>query len=182
MDLSDAVRASIIQFIDVLRKSFPNTRWVRPEGIHVTLKFIGELGEERVPGIKLALGEILSPAPVDLTFHGVGFFPSERRPRVFWVGIDYSANLVEIAAEIESRLEPLGIARETREFRPHLTLARFDDARGIEKLHSAIQQAGATEFGHVRSSEFHLYESQLSRGGAKYTKLSSFSFAPEAAA
>jgi 2'-5' RNA ligase len=182
MDLTDAVRAAIVRYCDGLRKAFPSARWVKPDGMHVTLKFIGEVNADKVHGIGAALGEIRSPLPVDMTFQGVGFFPTERRPRVFWIGIAHSPNLAEIAAGIESRLEPLGITGETRAFHPHLTLARLEDSRGVEKLHAAIRGAGPAEFGDVRASEMHLYQSELKPGGAQYARLASFRLAPEAVA
>ena len=178
MDLSETVRARITQFCEKLRRSYPAARWVRSESVHVTLKFIGETAEARVDVIREALRTVHSSAPVDLMFRKVGFFPNERRPRVFWVGIDASPNLAEIAREIESTLGRIGIPRETREFKPHLTLARFDDPRGIDKLHAAIREAGDAEFGSLRTSELHLYKSDLQRGGAKYTSLETFAIAP----
>jgi 2'-5' RNA ligase len=180
LDLSEPVRAAISTFCEKLRRAFPTARWVRPEGIHVTLKFIGEINEDRVPPIQAALERIHSDAPVELHFHGTCFFPNERRARVFWVGIEASPNLAQIAVEIESHLEPLGIARESREFRPHLTLARIEESRGIEKLHAALQEAGPQEFGATKTSEMYLYESKLGRGGAQYSRLATFHFSREA--
>ena len=177
MDLTEAVRASIAQFCDKLRRAYPEARWVRTEGMHITLKFIGEANEARAEAIRTALRAVRSEAPADLIFRKVGFFPNELRPRLFWVGIDASANLAEIAREIESNLERVGVAREAREFKPHLTLARFDEPRKLEKLHTAIQSAGAAEFGTVRTNEMYLYRSNLERGGAKYTKIETFVFA-----
>ncbi len=180
LDLNESVRAAISAFCEKLRRALPAARWARPEGIHVTLKFIGEVNEDRAAPIQAALGKIHSGAPVEITFRGTGFFPNEHRPRVFWAGMDASPNLAQIASEIEAQLEPLGIAREAREFRPHLTLARFDEIRGIEMLHAALRESGSQEFGAVKTSEMVLYESKLGRGGARYTRLATFHFSPEA--
>jgi 2'-5' RNA ligase len=149
---------------------------VRPDGIHVTLKFIGEVPSDLQTRIESSLSEVHSDAPVEITFCGTGFFPDARRPRVFWAGIEASSNLSDIAAQIESRLEPLGIARETREFKPHLTLARISESRGVEKLHDALRRIGTVNFGTVQASEMHLYQSELGRGGAKYACLQTFNF------
>jgi 2'-5' RNA ligase len=176
LDLSEEVRAALAQFCDKLRSEFPSARWVRTEGIHVTLKFIGEVNEDRVAVIESALASVRSSAPVEMKFRGVGFFPDTRRPRVFWAGIEGSPNLAEIAAQIETGLAPLGIARESREFKPHLTLARIQDARGIEKLHDAVRRQGSTDIGSVRTNEMHLYQSHLGRGGSKYILLKTFAF------
>jgi 2'-5' RNA ligase len=176
LDLSEEVRAAITQFCDKLRAEFPSARWVRTEGIHLTLKFIGEVHEDRVAAIESALAAVKSRGPVEMNFRGVGFFADARRPRVFWVGIEGSPYLAEISAQIETRLEPMEIARESREFKPHLTLARIQDPRGIEKLHDELRRQASTEFGSIRTHEMHLYQSQLGRGGAKYIRLKTFAF------
>jgi RNA 2',3'-cyclic 3'-phosphodiesterase len=180
LDLNESVRAAISAFCEKLRRALPQARWVRTEGIHVTLKFIGEVGEDRVTSTRSALGKIQFAAPVEMKFRGTGFFPNERRPRVFWAGIEASPNLAQLASEIETQLEQLGIARESREFHPHLTLARFDDLHCIDKLHAALKGLPAQEFGSVVTSDMHLYESKLSHGGAQYSRVATFHFSPEA--
>lgn len=177
LDLSDAVRSEIVKFSEKLRAEFPAARWARSEGIHVTLKFIGEVQDERIPQIENALSGVNSAAPVEMNFRGAGFFPDERRPRVFWIGIQGTPNLAEIAAQIETQLEPLGVARESREFKPHLTLARISESRGIERLREVLRKRGAIDFGTVRTNEMYLYRSELGRGGAKYTRIKTFAFA-----
>jgi len=176
LDLSDSVRAALTEFCDKLRAEFPSARWVRSEGLHVTLKFIGEVKEDRLAQIENSLNAVNSTSPVEMNFHGAGFFPDARRPRVFWIGIDGSPNLAEIATQVESHLEPFGIARESREFKPHLTLTRISDTRGIEKLHDAVRRHGPADFGTVRTNEIHLYRSELGRGGAKYTRMKTVVF------
>jgi len=176
MDLSEQVRASMAEFCEKLRRLCPSAKWTRVEGMHVTLKFIGEVLGENLSPIQSALAQIRSSALVHMAFRGAGFFPSAKRPRVFWVGITASPNLAEIAKEIEGGLVPLGIEPENREFRPHMTLARFEAPQGLEPLHDALRQAGDLDFGAVQTREFHLYQSKLLRGGAQYTKLASFPF------
>jgi RNA 2',3'-cyclic 3'-phosphodiesterase len=177
LDLNDAVRAEIAKFCEKLGAEFPSARWARSEGIHVTLKFICEVSEERVARIEDAVSIVHSDGPIEMNIRGAGFFPDERRPRVFWIGIDATPNLTEIAGQIETRLETLGVARELREFRPHLTLARISESRGIEKLRDALRRYSPVDFGAVRTNEMHLYRSELGRGGAKYTRLRTFTFA-----
>jgi 2'-5' RNA ligase len=112
------------------RSPRPVARWARIESAHITLKFIGEVPSETIDPIKAALARIRLPDPVEMKFRNVGFFPNERRPRVFWAGIEAGAELGALAAAVETFLEPLGIARERRAFSPHLTLARFESPRG----------------------------------------------------
>jgi 2'-5' RNA ligase len=177
LDLNDTVRDEIAKFCEKLRAEFPSARWVRSEGIHVTVKFVGEIAEECVARNENALSEVHSNAPVEMNFRGTGFFPDESRPRVFWIGIHATPNLSELTAQMETRLETLGVAREYREFKPHLTLARISESRGVEKLQDAVRRNGPAEFGVVRTNEMHLYRSKLGRGRANYTRVKTFTFA-----
>ena len=180
MDVPEDVKGKIREFVARLERECQGARgarWARVEGTHVTLKFIGEVAAEKVEEIKKEMEGVRSAAAVEMNFRGVGFFPNARHPRVFWAGIEATANLAEMAAEIEKRLEKIGIPREGRAFHPHLTLARFKSEEGLPKLREAIEKAGAMEFGGTRSGEFHLFESKLMRGGAVYTRLETFAFA-----
>ncbi|MBI1750231.1 MAG: RNA 2',3'-cyclic phosphodiesterase [Acidobacteria bacterium] len=179
MDVPEEVRRAIGEFVAKLEPVCRGARWARVDGMHVTLKYIGEVTAEKVEQIKKELEGVRSAEAVEMNFRGMGFFPNAKHPRVFWAGIEATPNLAEISAEMEKRMERLGIAREERAFRPHLTLARFKTEEGLAKLHEAIEKAGAVEFGSTRSSEFYLYESKLLRGGAEYTRLARFAFAAE---
>jgi len=154
-------------------------RWVRPENLHVTLKFIGEVAETKLDGIRAALSTVQTDARLELRFHGLGFFPNENRPTVFWTGLDASPNLQTLAGGIDCALATQGIAEEQRAFVPHLTLARFDPPGLHEKLRVAIQKNRARDFGSFQAREFHLIESRLKPSGAEYTTLHSFRIGAE---
>ena len=182
LEIPAAVRENLAKLIEELRAldasaSQSKARWVRPENLHVTLKFIGQVDAERLDAIRAALAEVRSERPVELRFRGLGFFPNDKRPRVFWAGIAASLNLALLAAAIDARLGKLNVPRETREFAPHLTLARFEPPGISEKLRAAAQESSAREFGALHTGEFHLIESKTRPSGAEYTRLSSFSFA-----
>jgi RNA 2',3'-cyclic 3'-phosphodiesterase len=177
MDIPEEVRSAMGALASKLRVACPNARWTRIEGLHVTLKFIGETSAEKTEMIKTALAAIPSRAPITSNFRGLGFFPNERRPRVLWAGIEAGSDLTALAAAVETSLQPLGIAPEERAFSPHLTLARFDTPGGLHALHAAIEKAGPVEFGGATAKEFYLYQSVLKRGGAEYTRLATFSLA-----
>jgi len=149
---------------------------VRAENLHVTLKFIGEVQAEKLGDIRVALSAVHSDRLVTLDFRGLGFFPNEKRPRVFWAGIEASPNLQTLANDIDRALEKLGIPPEKRPFSAHLTLARFEPPGLPEKLRAAIQENAKREFGSVAAEEFHLIESKLKPSGAEYTTLESFPF------
>ena len=177
LEIPRAVRDNLATLIKDLRTAAPKARWVRPENIHVTLKFIGEVLAEKVQDIRGALSDVHSEREVELHFRGLGFFPNAKRPSVLWAGIDASPNLQSLAGDIESSLEKLGFPRERRPFVPHLTIARFQPPRVHERLLSAIAQSNGRELGSLRTGEFHLIESKLKPSGAEYTTLESFRFA-----
>jgi len=177
LEIPSEVRENLAALLKSLRVVSPQTRWVRPENLHVTLKFIGEVPETKLAAVRNALAGPRSEQPVALDFRGLGFFPSEKQPRVFWAGIVASTNLKTLAADIDGATEKLGIPREQRPFSPHLTLARFDPPRLPETLRAAIQENTGREFGSLRASQFHLIESKLKPSGAEYTTVESFPFA-----
>jgi RNA 2',3'-cyclic 3'-phosphodiesterase len=181
LDVPDAVRAALSELSERLKKTCPNARWVRLEGVHVTLKFIGEVPAEQAEDIRRALGELPSFSPTEVRFAGLGFFPSARRPRVLWAGVEAGPQLAALAAAIEMKLEALGIAPEKRPFHPHLTLARFETPQRTQALRTAIEAQGTPEFGRETFGEFHLYQSVLKRSGAEYTRLVTYPFVREPA-
>jgi 2'-5' RNA ligase len=176
LEIPSTVRENLANFMKQLRPLAPQPRWVRPENLHVTLKFIGETPAENLGAIRSALAAIRSAQDVTIEFRGLGFFPSEKRPRVFWAGMESSPNLKTLASDMERAMEKLGIPPEQRPFSPHLTLARFEPPRLPEKLRPPIQENARREFGSLAAKEFHLIESKLKPSGAEYTTLESFSF------
>lgn len=181
LDLTEEIREALGEPIASLKLLTRSARWARPEGMHVTLKFIGHVDANRLEAIRAALARVRSGAPVAMEIRGVGFFPDERRPRVLWCGIEASANLAPLAAEVERVLEPLGIPREERKFTPHLTLARLKDSYGVEKLARAVEGMRSRVFGSTRATQFHLFESVTKPSGAEYRKIESYAFVKGAA-
>jgi RNA 2',3'-cyclic 3'-phosphodiesterase len=178
LDLPDEVRGKLADAIHACKHSAPQgARWVRPEGVHITLKFIGHIEDARLAEFLGALANVRSDSPIELDVRGIGFFPNAKRPRVMWCGIMASPNLQQLAEKVESALEPLGVARESREFTPHLTLARINATpRQIAPLLAAAEGFAEREFGTMLATEFYLYESILQRGGAVYRKVETFMF------
>lgn len=181
IDIPDATREALAKLSRQFRKLCPGARWVRIEGAHVTLKFIGETPPDRADQISAALHAARAPGAIELRFVGLGFFPNSRRPRVLWAGVGADTVLWSLAASVETQLEALGIPRESREFSPHITVARFDSPKGLDTLRAAVEKLDATEFGHAPAREFHLYQSVLKPGGAEYTRLASYQLAGEPA-
>jgi RNA 2',3'-cyclic 3'-phosphodiesterase len=174
--LPDEIRAALTRFIGELRAIAPKTKWVRAENLHVTLKFLGETDPARLPGVQNALASVRNAESVTLDFQGVGFFPNERRPRVFWVDMQASANLKALAEAMDHEMHKLGFPLENRPFTPHLTLARFEPPGASPPLAAAAKQNAQRTFGSLITNEFHLIESRLKPRGAEYTTIQSFPF------
>jgi RNA 2',3'-cyclic 3'-phosphodiesterase len=187
LEIPSEVRRNLVTLIKELRELVPanspnakKMRWVRRENLHLTLKFIGDSTPEKLEAVRGALSQVSSAHVVEAHFHGVGFFPNEKRARVFWAGVEGSANLAALAIEVDQRLEQVGFPRESRAYIPHLTLARIEPPGLPREIQAAAQKNAAREFGLLRSGEFHLIESKLKPTGAEYTTLQSFRFAAEA--
>jgi len=174
LDIPEAVRTAIESLIGELKPLDDSWKWVRAENLHVTLKFLGEVAPDRLPRIVEALRTAPTSGSVALKFHGLGFFPNERRPRVLWAGMEGPQNLIGLAVAVEGALASAGFAREEREFTPHLTLARNKRATGSPQLREAIATLSDGQFGMMDASTFHLVESRIRSAGPEYTTLESF--------
>jgi RNA 2',3'-cyclic 3'-phosphodiesterase len=179
IEIPSEIRNILAAFLKELQKIVPKVKWVRPENLHVTLKFLGSTDPTKLGQIESSLKAIRSPQPVTLEFRGLGFFPNEKRPRVFWAGISSSANLQPLAADIDHSMNQYGFELENRPFVPHLTLARFNPPGLPANLASAMKQNASRAFGSMTAREFHLIESKLKNTGAEYTTLQSFPFTTE---
>jgi len=180
IELTQEVRKNVASLLNEFRVLSPHTKWIRPDSMHLTLKFLGETDSSRLSEIKAALAFIHSPSRITLKFQCLGFFPNSNRPHVFWVGIEPSSNLRAIVGELDQSLHRLGVPTEDREFRPHITLARLNSSSLSPALRLAVSKNMTATFGSFATDQFHLIESKLKSTGAEYTTLQSFSFVSEA--
>jgi RNA 2',3'-cyclic 3'-phosphodiesterase len=173
------VRDSLSVILNDLRVIAPKGKWVRTENLHVTLKFLGNADPQKLEQIEGALKTVRSSQPVTLDFRGLGFFPNEKRPRVFWGGMEASENLRPLAESIGGCLHQIGFPLEKWPFTPHLTLARFDPPGLPLALADAVKRHSSDNYGEAIVREFHLIESKLKSTGAEYTTIQSFPFVAE---
>ncbi|MGA9040306.1 MAG: RNA 2',3'-cyclic phosphodiesterase [Terriglobales bacterium] len=186
LDIDDGVRERITRFLEGVHGFAPEARWVRPESLHVTLKFIGEKPEEAVEEIQHALSEVKAGG-LPMTFRGYGFFPGAKAARVFWVGIEAGPQLASLASLVDGAMAGLGIPKEDHAFSAHLTLARGGGGSGAPKreksdrsdqrfarLQEKLAAMSTPEFGTMTAREFCLYKSHPSPGGSRYTKIARF--------
>ena len=176
LEIPDEIRRAIGELIGHLRGVSRGARWVRADGLHITLKFIGEMRDDMIPELERVLRKIQLSSAIEARFHGVGFFPNERHPRVCWIGVEGSPNLAELAAKVDEQTANFGVEAERRAFSPHVTLARFKSDDGLSRLREAVHSAEPLELGAMTTREFQLVRSQLQRGGSVYTRVASFLF------
>jgi len=176
LDVPEETRRSLGETIQKFENICRGARWMRPASIHITLKFIGHVDEIKLPAIKDSLGQVKFKAAVEIAFRHFGFFPNERHPHVFWLGIEAGPDLAALAWDVASSLKSAGIPAESREFKPHLTLARFKTAEGLPRLRELVAPLAYQTFGTTAATEFHLYESMLNSSGAVHTRLATYRF------
>ena len=174
IDLPEALHTALAEAQQNFRSAASDARWTRPEGIHLTLKFLGEISDAQTKQVVEALTQIGPFEPFSIEVKGFGFFPQAQRPRVFWAGVMAPPALTQLAAQVENRMEKIGFAREDRAFSAHLTLARFQVPRPQSALEAAIAARADTSLGAFNASEFFLFESKLSPQGAQYRKVVRF--------
>ena len=172
IDLPGEIRSRLASMQSDLRSTASGARWVAAEFAHLTLRFIGEISEQRREDIDTALAG-LTWIPFPVSVKGVGFFPGTRSPRVFWAGL-HASTMEELTQEIDTRLERAGFDREKRAFRPHITLARAKTTRLDAALVKAAEKFAETDFGSFTADRCFLYQSTLKPGGSVYTKLKEF--------
>lgn len=139
VDLSDEVREQLTKVCAQLRRIDIRASWVKPENLHVTVCFLGEMDRRKLFAVQQQLDRgSAGLVPFTATLRGVGFFPSSRRPRVFYAAIDQHDRFRQLARQLDVALSPLGFGRE-QSFIPHITLARIKGARHLSLLRSELK-------------------------------------------
>jgi len=166
--------------IDDLRDRLPGRaiRWVRAEGIHLTLKFLGDVPAEALPDIKAATESAASGCGhISLRAEGLGCFPNAKRPRVVWVGLQGQLDtLHSLRDQVERHVSPLGYPTEKRPFNPHLTLGRVksSNAREVSAIGQAVEKTSAGELARWTAQSLSIVQSTLRPEGAIYTTLATY--------
>jgi 2'-5' RNA ligase len=179
-ELPPEMKAALTALQDALRRQgAPRVRWVRPEGIHLTLKFLGAVPAQRVADICAALAPTVEGIrPLRLSLGSLGAFGGRRGARVVWVGLEGDVERVaELQRRVEAALARLGFPPENRAFSPHLTLARVPDQVGSterEQLWDLTKALAAPKAAPVTIREVSLMRSILGPGGAVYERLAAF--------
>lgn len=171
--LPEIIRAQICDIQERLKSYRLPVRWVKPENVHLTLKFLGEIAINSIDGItEMIMKTALNCRPLTLFTKGLGVFPGIKKPRVLWMGtFGEIKTLLEIQGQLETHLEEQGFAKENRPFKSHLTLGRFKGQIQPEKLLSILQSYSDFSSKPFEAREIILYKSELKPSGPVYTKL-----------
>jgi len=169
VDLPDAAR----QACEALQEDLDlSARWTDPEQFHVTLRFIGDTEPPTAARYENVLNGI-DADPARCTPYGLDALPSRRTPRVLVVGLERTKSLIALYDAVSKALEAEGLDPETRTYRPHVTLARLDDASG-ERVHDLLHPYADAPFDPFTADTYHLYESTLTSDGAVHERRTSF--------
>ncbi|HEY0546636.1 MAG TPA: RNA 2',3'-cyclic phosphodiesterase [Pyrinomonadaceae bacterium] len=174
VELPAEIRARVAAHIAALRESFPKARasWARADALHITLKFLGEIELARVEALSQAAREAAGIESFKLVIEGTGIFPPRGSPRVLWLGVkDTSGVLSKLQRRLDEECARVGFARETREFHPHLTVARLRapaEARELAAVHREMKFERAA----FAVKDLVVMRSELGAGGSRYTAVS----------
>jgi len=179
IELPASLRRAISEHIDRLRQAVPEARasWTREENLHLTLKFLGNTRVKKVESVSKAVERTAQRvAPFEILVGGCGAFPPRGQPRVLWIGIDdRSGNLATAHGFLEEECAKVGLARESRPFHPHLTIARLRQLKGARELATAHEQCRFDSIA-VGVNDLCLIRSELSSEGSRYTVIARHAF------
>jgi len=176
LELSSEIKNELTRLVQSLALLTRNVRWVRSEGMHLTLKFLGEISETQAGRVAAVLDVCCrGKSPIGLRVLGAGWFPpGSKSPRVLWVGLEGGPELASLQSGIESALAKEGFPPEGRTFHPHLTLGRVKSPHGLQPVLNELEKAGSLEFGRMTVSAVTFFQSRLKPEGAEYSALGRF--------
>jgi RNA 2',3'-cyclic 3'-phosphodiesterase len=180
IELPESVKSFLVKISAELKLCGGPGKWARPEGIHLTLKFLGSVPSDLLPRIQeAALPLFKDQKPTHLNVSGLGAFPGLKRPRVVWAGLEDPAGVLSpLVNSLETLMEPLGFPKENRPFNPHLTLGRFKSNERSSELIETIRQKMDIVGPSFIADHAVLFESVLKPSGAEYFQLFRFDYGP----
>jgi 2'-5' RNA ligase len=171
INLDENIRKALVSVQEMLPKSIGKFKLVEMENLHLTVKFLGEVSDDRIGAIANSIRASITGFPAfDMEVGGLGTFPSPQNPRVFWAGVRNDREVRELQRVVDHALAPLGFTRDPR-FHPHITLARFKSLVDRNWLSNFLQTHSNRSFGRMRVDRVDLMQSTLTSRGPIYTKL-----------
>jgi 2'-5' RNA ligase len=173
IEIPEEVKQELVKVQAQLKKTGLDASWTRREGMHLTLKFLGEVMEQRIPDIMSVLQRALEGAgPLRLEVSGVGTFPNPKNARVVWTGLSGDIEkLMQYQSAIEQAMVHLGMEREERKFTPHLTLCRVKQIRFRDRWIKTLEELKDISLSGFDVNSVSLMQSELKTSGAVYTEM-----------
>ena len=178
IDLPESIKSFLSDVQEALKLYGFRVKWVRPQNIHLTLKFLGDTATADADKIAEAMTLAARNCPiVSLKAKGIGVFPNARRPRVIWAGLNGQLEtLAKLQQTLDVHLADLGFARDTRAFKSHLTLGRVKGKIASDRMKAAIDKLEEFESESFETDQIILFKSELRPTGAVYTKVQAIAF------
>lgn len=177
IDVNDEVLNSLKPIQDDLRDTGADLKLVRPQNIHMTLRFLGDVSKSRLEVIEEAIEGITDFEPFEINLEGLGVFPEPSYIRVVWAGVSKGSDeLCEVKESLESNLSSHGFSEDDKDFTPHFTIARVKSGKAKDKLNSIVEETSDEFFGSVFVDSVELRKSELTSEGPVYSTISKFEF------
>ncbi len=172
--IAEDLKQKIAEVQGEVKKLAPDVKWVAPENLHVTLKFLGDVREDEIASLSAVVEDAVRGYPTfELSVSGLGAFPSPARARVVWVGIQNGAEkLIELASVVDDALAGAGFEKESKAFKSHITIGRVKTERNLDKLAKAVEEVDASSLGTQQVKSVVIMQSELMREGPIYSPLS----------
>lgn len=179
IDLDPEIKNALCRLIDELAgldQGKRNIKWVARQGMHLTLKFLGEIEEKKAREVENILNKTAeNSSSFQLRVKGMGCFPPQTRyPRVLWVGVDGEEALLSLQSHLETEMEKAGFPREQRKFHPHLTLGRVKNPSALGETLSLLEKSKDRIFGEMKAEKITFFQSVLKPSGAEYSVISEY--------
>jgi 2'-5' RNA ligase len=173
VELPDEVKKNIAELVNELKETGAAVKWVEPKNLHITLKFLGWVEGKNLDNLIALTDQAVSGrGSFKARFEGMGTFPEGKKPRVVWVGtVEGGEKLCDLAKVLEGKLSEAGFRSEEREFRPHITVGRVKENKGVERLKEKIKNIKNAGFGEALVDRIHVMKSTLTPAGPVYEKV-----------
>ena len=172
VEISDEVRSRAVELIQSLSTLAEGVRWVRPENLHVTLQFLGEVEDRELNDVcRGASRAAANVSAFSCDCGSVGAFPDLQRPATVWIGAKADSGMGSLHEQVETAMAELGFPRERRPFKPHITLGRIRRRGGNQKLTELLDELSVGDYGTFPVKELVVFSSERQKGGPVYTAL-----------
>lgn len=173
IEIPEEIKEKIEKLVNSMKLMLTPIKWADKKNLHVTLKFLGWVADEKLPEMKKCIADCVRGfGPFTLNFAGIGSFPDQKHPRAIWVALNEGADRSKkLADKIDCEISRQGFREEEREFTPHLTIGRIKEKVDVAALSKFVLEHGGTDFGSMKVGHISIMKSTLRRSGPTYEEL-----------